>query len=210
MTRIACCLAAASLVLSSVGEGQETAKAGVKPRLDLPKGWRTEDTAYPPPWAKDLPWKGDLQIRFPPGWFDAKSPFFWSYPVLYRLEGDVLAGRGDLERALSSYDAGLYGGRFEREKLKVAVGADRKEEKLGHAVIRRSVTIDGFDPFATMKPLQTHLEVFRWHCPEADRTCVLILRTPHAFAEDDPVWATLLPFRERFACHSAAEDGPGR
>ena len=101
------------------------------PDLPVPKGWRTEDTAYPPPWAKELPWKGDIQIRFPPGWFDAKSPNFWSYPVLYRLEGDVLASRDDMEKALRSYDAGLYAGKFEGSRIKIDIGEDRKADEAG-------------------------------------------------------------------------------
>src|SRR4051812_3676538 len=88
--------------------GPSRAAPGDRPKLDLPKGWRSEDTTYPPPWARDLPWRGDLQIRFPPGWFNAKSPFFWSYPVLYQLDGDVLSSRDDLAKALRAYDAGLY------------------------------------------------------------------------------------------------------
>jgi hypothetical protein len=171
--------------------------------LPVPKGWRTEDTTYPPPWAKELPWKGDLQIRFPPGWFDAKSPNFWSYPVLYRLEGDVLANRDDLGKALRAYDAGLHAGAFEASRIKITIGEDRKADKLGHAVVRRTITIDGFDPFATRRELTTHLEVFRWYCPESKKTEVLILRSPRDFKEDDAVWKTLLLFWEGLACHSS-------
>src|SRR3954469_23037787 len=112
------------------------------PKLDLPAGWQSENAPYPPPWAKELPWRGDLQIRFPPGWFDAKSPDFWSYPVLYRLEGDVLGSRDDLEKALRSYDAGLYAGKFEATRIKIVIGEDRKAMKMGHAVVRRSITLD--------------------------------------------------------------------
>jgi hypothetical protein len=130
-------------------------------KLPIPKGWRTEATSYPPPWAKEPPWKGDIQIRFPPGWFDAKSPNFWSYPVLYRLEGDVLASRDDMEKPLRSYDAGLSAGKFEGSRIKIDISEDRKADKLGHAVVRRSITIDGYDPFATRRELKTYLEVFR-------------------------------------------------
>jgi hypothetical protein len=196
------------LILLLVAADDPKEGSGAKPeawKMGVPKGWRTEDTSYPPPWARDLPWKGDLQIRFPPGWFDAKSPFFWSYPVLYRLEGDVLAGRDDLEQALRSYDAGLYAGAFDRSRIKIAIGEDRVSEKLGHPVIRRAVTIDGYDPFATRRPLETHLEVFRWYCPTSDRTAVLILRSPRPFAEDDAVWKALLPFWESLTCHASKD-----
>src|SRR5262245_45829467 len=145
-------IAAGLALLAALGPHGARAAEPDGPRLAIPKGWRTEDTTYPPPWAKDLPWEGDLQIRFPPGWFDAKSPFFWSYPVLYRLEGDVLSRKEELERAFTSYDAGLYAGRFDREKIKVAIGEERAEKKMGHDVVRRSATIDGFDPFTTRKP----------------------------------------------------------
>jgi hypothetical protein len=176
----------------------------VSGKLAIPKGWRTEDTNYPPPWAKDLPWKGELQIRFPPGWFQADSPEFWSYPVLYRLEGDVLSRRDELENALRGYDGGLYGGQFAASKIGIKIEPDTKGEKLGHAVLRRSIIIDGYDPFATRKALKTNLEVWRWYCQESKRTIVLILRSPRAFKEDDKVWVELLKVRDQFECHKAA------
>jgi hypothetical protein len=183
-------------------------KAADAPKLAVPKGWQTEDGSYPPPWARQLPWQGDLQIRFPPGWFDATSPFFWSYPVLYWLEGDVLATRADLEKALRAYDGGLYRGAFDAAKIKIDIKEDRKEETHGHGVVRRAVIIDGFDPFRTKKELTTYLEVFRWYCPDTKRTAVLILRSPHPFKEDDPIWKDLLPFRASFSCHQAPAPQP--
>ncbi len=172
------------------------------PHLERPKGWKLEETPYPPRWAKELEWKGALEIRFPPGWFDQDAPTFWSYPVLYWLEGDVLTSRTELEQALRAYDGGLYGGLFDRDEIKIALEPDKRTDKLGHTVLRRAITIEGFDPFTTKRPLTTHLETFRWYCPESKRTAVLLLRSPRAFKPDDPVWAELLPFWERFACHN--------
>jgi hypothetical protein len=206
MRRSASILAAVVCLIAADDPREKTRASPERPRLPVPAGWRIEDTAYPPPWAKQLPWKGDIQIRFPPGWFDAKSPFHWSYPVLYRLRGDLLSGREELAEALRAYDAGLYRGRFDAEKIKVAVGEDRQADKLGHTVVRRSVTLDGFDPFATKAPLTTHLEVFRWYCPESKTTEVLILRSPRPFREDDEVWKALLPFWEKTACHPSSAE----
>jgi hypothetical protein len=172
------------------------------PHLERPKGWQLEESAYPPRWAPELPWKGGLEIRFPPGWFDGGSAFHWSYPVLYWLEGDVLARRDELERALRAYDAGLYAGAFDGARIQIAIGPDQSAEKLGHGVVRRAVTVGGFDPFATKAPLTTHLDVYRWYCSASRRTAVLILRSPRPFDEGDRVWAALLPFWEKFACHA--------
>ena len=187
----------ALLLLAACANGQTRPGA----HLERPKGWRIEETAYPPPWAQELPWQGALEIRFPPGWFDKESPFYWSYPVLYWLDGDVLARRNELEQALRAYDAGLYGGAFDPAKIQIALGKDEVVEKLGHGVVRRTVTIEGFDPFVTKAPLTTYLTTFRWYCSQSRHTAVLILRSPTPFDEGDRVWSRLLPFWEKFACH---------
>lgn len=165
-------------------------------KLPVPAGWRTEDTTYPPPWARQLPWKGTLQLRFPPGFFKPADPYFWSYPILYQLEGDVLASDKDLERALREYDAGLYGGQFPADRIKLTIKTLPKTKKQKAAgYVRRVVVFEGFDPFQTKKPLTTHLVVSRWYRPEQKHTVVLILRSPRKPAEADPIWKTLSQFQ---------------
>jgi hypothetical protein len=109
----------------------------------------------------------------------------------------------ELKDALHRYDAALYGQTFPPEKIKVTVGAEASEEKLGHQVTRRAVQIDGFDAEASRKPLTTHLQVFRWYCPVADRTGMMILRSPRKFDETDDVWKTLRSFWKEAECHHA-------
>jgi hypothetical protein len=152
MGRIALILAAIGLLAADEPENGSGAKAE-KARLEIPKGWRAEDTTYPPPWAK------------------------------------------------RAYDGGLYGGGLDPAKIRIEIGEARTAEKQGHAVVRRSVTIDGFDPFVTRRRLKTYLEIFRWYCPQSNRTAVLILRSPRPSDKDDPVWKALLPFWEDLACH---------
>lgn len=144
-------------------------------------------------------------VRFASG---TTSNWTGSYPVLYRLEGDVLSSREELDRALRDYDAGLYAGRFDAKKIKIDIGEARTEIRQGHNVARRSVTIDGFDPFVSRKALTTHLEVFRWWCPKSKRTLVLILRSPRPLREDDEVWKRLLPFWEEAECHTPRSQKP--
>jgi len=172
---------------------------------DWPDDWNEMDEAYPPPtFAKQLPWpwKGEHSR-----WFNAKfdkpgDDFFWSYVVFNALEGDTLKSREELADALKRYDGSLYGDAFPPEKIRVTIGPDEKTEKFGHRGIRRSVTIDGFDAEATKKELTTHLEVFRWYCPMADRTGMLVLRSPRPFKNDDAVWRVLLSFWEKIECHA--------
>ena len=170
---------------------------------DWPANWHQIDEAYPPGFAKNLPWpwKGEHNRWFNDGFDKADESFFWSYVVFNALEGDTLKTRDELADALKRYDGSLYGDAFPPDKIKVSVGAEQKAEKLGHAVTRRSVTIDGFDAEATKKELTTHLEVFRWYCPAADRTGFLILRSPRPFKDDDAVWKVLLFFWDKITCH---------
>ena len=170
------------------------------PRLEVPAKWRTEDTPYPPPWARQLPWKGSLQLRFPPGFFQKQDPYFWSYPIFYWLRGDVLADRAALERALRAYDAGLYGRQFKAEQIKMVVGADREFRGDRQTIVYRRVTLHGFDPFVTRRPLTTYLETFRWYCPDSRYTAVLILRSARRPHPHDPVWKRLLRFRASVGC----------
>ena len=172
---------------------------------DWPTDWNEMDEAYPPPtFAKQLPWpwKGEHSR-----WFNAKfdkpgDDFFWSYVVFNALEGDTLKSREELADALKRYDGSLYGDAFPPAKIRVEIGPDQDTWKFGHRGIRRSVTIDGFDAEATKKELTTHLEVFRWYCPMADRTGMLVLRSPRPFKNDDAVWRVLLSFWEKIECHA--------
>jgi len=176
-----------------------SAFAAEPPRLSIPEGWRTEDTVYPPPWAKSLPWKGRLQLRFPPGFFKQGDDYFWSYPIFYWLEGDVLSSAEDLKTALRTYDAGLYRNKDAAAAIKIEITAEKKQPG-SQGVLLRSVKFSGFDPFVTKKPQTTYLKVSRWYCESADRTGVLILRSPRSFQKDDAVWKSLLVFRQVVGC----------
>jgi hypothetical protein len=170
---------------------------------DWPAKWNEFDEAYPPPSfvTERWPWKGEHSRYFHPGFGEANSPFFWSYVVFNALDGDTLKTAEELKDALHRYDSALYGKSFSPEKIKIEVSGETTEQKLGHQVTRRTVRIDGFDAEATNKPLTTHLQVFRWYCPVADRTGMLVLRSPRNFSEDDEVWKTLLGFWKEAECH---------
>ncbi len=151
-------------------------------KLPVPENWRTEDTTYPPPWARELPWKGTIQLRFPPGFFKADDDFFWSYPILYQLQGDAIKDVNALHRALSSYDAGLYGEQFEKAQIRIEI---KKAKSTVRGYSRQHVTLKGFDPFVTKKPLTTYLDIYRGYDKQSDKTVVLILRSPHPIANQD-------------------------
>ena len=170
------------------------------PRLPVPRQWRIEETPYPPPWAQQLPWKGRLQLRFPPGFFQQQDPYFWSYPIFYWLRGDVLGDRAALQRALRDYDAGLYRKQFKSDQIKMEIGPDKTRRLGRQLVVYRRVVVNGFDPFVAKRPLKTYLETYRWYCPAGKHSAVLILRSPRRPDPQDPVWKKLLQFGEALPC----------
>jgi|GEM_PF-773726 len=160
--------------------------------LSVPQGWRIENTTYPPPWAKSLPWKGKIELRFPPGFFQPTSMYFWSYPILYQLQGNCITNDEELKRALLDYDTGLYGGKYSREQIDITV----QKPKQGQRGRPNTLTFKGFDPFTTKKPLTTYLEIQRRYDEVADMTTILILRSARPIDKKDAVWKALYRFRK--------------
>ncbi|MCS5630723.1 MAG: hypothetical protein NZ744_07820, partial [Pirellulaceae bacterium] len=149
--------------------------------LGVPQGWRIENTTYPPPWAKSLPWKGKIELRFPPGFFQATSNYFWSYPILYQLQGNCITNDTELKRALLDYDVGLYGGKYSRDQIDITVRDPKKRQQRQTHIL----TFKGFDPFTTKKPLTTYLEIQRRYDNVSDVTTILILRSARPIDKKD-------------------------
>tara|TARA_B110000438_G_C15639966_1_gene574864 strand:- start:197 stop:733 length:537 start_codon:yes stop_codon:yes gene_type:complete len=174
-------------MVPSIAQSQDT-----KSVLSVPQGWRIENTTYPPPWAKSLPWKGKIELRFPPGFFQATSKYFWSYPILYQLQGNCITNDTELKRALLEYDVGLYGGKYSRDQIDITVSNLKKRARgQPHKLI-----LKGFDPFTTKQPLTTYLEIQRRYDDVSDMTTILILRSARPIDKKDAVWQALYRFRK--------------
>ena len=154
-------------------------------KLPVPKEWRVENTSYPPPWAKTLPWRGTIQLRFPKGFFDPDNDFFWSYPILYQLQGDVIKTNPELKRGLIEYDAGLYGNKYPKAKIKIDFRPQITAERYP------TIVVDGFDPFTTNKPLRTWIVYHRRYEKDTDTTTILLLRSSQPYDPENDVWRTL-------------------
>jgi hypothetical protein len=174
-------------LIPSLVQSQDT-----KSVLSVPQGWRIENTAYPPPWAKSLPWKGKIELRFPPGFFQATSNYFWSYPILYQLQGNCITNDTELKRALLDYDAGLYGGKYSRDQIDITFRNPKKRQQRQPHIL----TFKGFDPFTTKRPLTTYLEIQRRYDVVSNVTTILILRSARPIDKKDTVWKTLYRFRK--------------
>ena len=172
-------LATTLLLISPLLEAADTIT------LPVPSGWRVENTAYPPPWAKTLPWKGTIQLRFPKGFFEPESDYFWSYPILYQLKGDCIRNEEELRQALIEYDAGLYTQQYPKQQIKLSISPKKSADKYP------LIVFDGFDPFTTKKPLRTWIVFHRRYEKTSDTTIVLLLRSSQQYNPQHPVWKDL-------------------
>jgi hypothetical protein len=76
--------------------------------LPKPAGWGREEFALPPGFAPAIPYKGEEDIRFSPGWGDTASANYWAYVFLWHVQGTHNPSADTLRRYLIAYYNGLY------------------------------------------------------------------------------------------------------
>ena len=94
------------------------AKTWIPPyALMIPDKWNVERFPIPIEFAPQIPYKGVEDIRFTPGWGDAKSKEYWSYCFLWFLEGKPQINSDIIEKNLAAYYTGLIGRNIEPRKI---------------------------------------------------------------------------------------------
>lgn len=76
--------------------------------LPVPQGWTTETFGLPPTFAKAIPYQGTEDIRFTPGWSDAKSEEYWAYTFVWLAQGVHSLNETKLREYLTAYYTGVY------------------------------------------------------------------------------------------------------
>src|SRR5258708_6973255 len=85
--------------------------------LYFPEGWGVERFLIPIEFAPKIPYKGVEDIRFAPGWGDAKSEEYWTYAFLWYLDEAPVLNAKIIESNLDKYYTGLIGRNIERRKI---------------------------------------------------------------------------------------------
>jgi hypothetical protein len=76
-------------------------------QLATPKGWKTERISLPPSFAPNMTWQGHEDIRFAPGMFKRDQADFFTYFVLFWVEGKPDFSEKQLTKELIAYYQGL-------------------------------------------------------------------------------------------------------
>jgi hypothetical protein len=73
----------------------------------VPVGWKSEDIPFPLDFAPDIKHEGVEQLRFPPGFFKADAPDYFSYAFVWRTKDAAALDASALGGELTRYFRGL-------------------------------------------------------------------------------------------------------
>ena len=85
--------------------------------LPAPDGWGKETISFPIEFAPDIPYVGTEELRFTPGWGNAKTEEYWSYCFLWMINDDAQVDGATLGKHLKSYYDGLVGRNIVSRKI---------------------------------------------------------------------------------------------
>lgn len=154
------------------------AKLGVSYSTDL---LQTEDTwgkelfAIPLHFAKDIELKGFEDARFPKGWNDTKSPYFWTYAFAWKVNINHTLKVSEVEEYIKKYYDGLLAGVNKEKDLvlpetTVEIIKNNDGDFVGKATI--------YDTFITRKPLVLYFHVAQKLCPKKNKSILVFRISP--------------------------------
>ncbi len=166
-------------------------------RIDAPKDWRGERIQLPPTFARDMQLKGVEEIRFAPGMFNPKADDFFSYVIVFRLDGQPELSVETFKRELLAYYTGLAKavgqGTIKTDGFSVQVTSQKPSAPTSER--NYIATLKWIEPFATKQLQSLRIEARVWPGAQ-DRTWVLMCVSPKR--TDDPIWKEMRKVRDRF------------
>lgn len=167
-------------------------------QLTTPEGWGVERFLLPPGFAPQIQYKGVEDIRFTPGWANAKSNEYWSYAFVWYIEGQLVFDAKMLDTCLSAYYTGLVrvnGANIPPEKIiPVEVTVKPGSMKDGPTAYRATVKMTDY---MTQQPITLSIKVYQRTCATQNKTFVFFTIFPQF---NKTVWKTLSQLRLDTQC----------
>lgn len=168
--------------------------------LPIPTGWGIERFLVPISFAPQIPYTGVEDIRFSPGWSDAKSDEYWSYAFLWYLDGSVKMDAATITDNLKFYYTGLVkvnGGSIPPDKI-ISVATSFAEVKTESGDLKTYVgTIHMLD-YMSQKPILLNAKVHHKLCNGANKTFMFYELSPQPMTHK--VWDSLDLLWSQFIC----------
>ena len=158
---------------------------------------------FPIDFAAALPYKGFEELRFAPGWGNAKSNEKWAYTILWWLDDVYNFNEKVLQENIETYFSGLT------KRRAIADNLDMTKYQSATAKVQKVKTETGdsqtfnatasiFDAQVTHMPGNLYFKVHIKDCPDKNRTIVLfeVAGSPYT----DKVWMQLGKINADFKC----------
>jgi hypothetical protein len=169
-------------------------------QLPEPNGWGIERFPLPLSFAPQISFKGMEDIRFAPGWANAKSEWYWSYAFLWWLDGNIKASVAMLDSNLKAYYTGLVGinGRnIPAEKLVPVQTSFREIDKDQDDLETYLGTVRMTD-YMTQQPIILNCKVHRRICDGENKTYIFFELSPQPLSHI--IWSHLDKLWLGFGC----------
>jgi hypothetical protein len=168
---------------------------GQKHVLPEPKDWGTETFPIPIEFAPNIPYTGEEEVRFSPGWGDTTSVQRWSYSFLWWIKADSKLDAVSLKKYLEEYYGGLVSRNIERRKIParklVPTVATITENK--NASRPFTATVSMLD-YMRQKPMKLNIDVSIQECAANGKRGIFFAVSPqprtHAIWKDfENIWS---------------------
>ncbi len=175
--------------------------------LNFPKGWDVERFLIPIEFAPQIPYKGVEDIRFTPGWGNAKSDEYWTYAFLWYLDGKQKINAKIIENNLKAYYTGLVGRNIVPRKIPadkiIKVKTEIKKVKTDKGDLKTfRGTIYMLD-YMEQKPITLNCIVHLKTCEGKNNTFIFNEISPKPYS--DNIWQSLNQLWTQFKCDKAIE-----
>lgn len=191
-----------SFITVSGQEGFDGHKWEAPYLLPIPNDWGVERFLLPPAFAPQITYKGVEDIRFTPGWGNAKSEEYWSYTFLWYLDENPQLNKTSLERYLKAYYTGLLkintdSSKYAGEKPIPVITRFKPAKPLPQDTASYTGTVRMRD-YMTRQPITLHCRMHATFCKETGKTIYFFELSPQPFTHI--VWKSLDELWEGFRC----------
>lgn len=157
-------------------------------RLPKPLKWGAEKLSIPISFAPKIPFNGNEELRFAPGWGNSKSTEYWAYVFLWFIYGKPWLHQDTLNSYLTQYYNGLYISNL-KNKTNPPSNFTKANVKAIHHLLNDAETYEGqittLD-FLTGKPITFNTRIHVRNYPQINRTAILFEVAPQDYKQ--PVW----------------------
>jgi len=166
--------------------------------LSIPQGFTFERFLIPISFAPSINYKGVEDIRFTPGWGNAKSDEYWTYAFLWWLDGSPALDAAIIETNLKAYYTGLAIANNVPVDKRIPVKTSFKETNAEKGDLKTfSGTIEMLD-YMTKQPLTLNAVVHLRRCTDENKTIVFYQLSPKPIGHSN--WNSLNNIWRDFKC----------